>query len=421
MLTAVPVVGLKDNQIMYTNTTSADSVTPEVWSAFSSLPTGATINEGDKVFMFPYNGHFYLSIGKAVWKKACRDWKDPSITSSAVNDWPNLYVKEWQKLGDNILPAKDLAGIVCFAVLHSDLEVLKFHLVILASNGTLSYLTSDTLDSGANFEPMAYSGLTTIQPKLHKVAYWNNKIVGIDTSYNTWNLTPDFDKGTYSAVADQGKVVGGDEFIATDAGLVELRSDGYLYRRLVQAPTKAGDDATLKWTRWIKGDGVKNLGVASPGVMLDLRRLTRALRSSYLDVQASVYPVVNDILAFGETHILYLSNALEDAKKYQTATTDEQRTLAIETAKQFVEHAQFWALFVPPSVHSGKETINVMTKQLHDVREQLEAQLELLRDKLQGLEATLEMQNDALSTLKAAFWGMVAASILGKSCEYRLI
>lgn len=96
--------------------------------------------------------HFYLSTGKAVWKEACRDWKDPAVISSAVNDWPNLYVKEWQKLGDNVLPAKDLTGVSCFAVLDGVLEVLKFHLVVLASDGTISCLTSDTLEYNTKFE-----------------------------------------------------------------------------------------------------------------------------------------------------------------------------------------------------------------------------------------------------------------------------
>lgn len=74
----------------------------------------------------------------------------------------------------------------------------------------------------------------------------NNNIIAVDSSSNTQNLTPDFVGGTYSAEADKGKVGGVDEFIATDAGPVELRTDRYLYRRLVQAPAKAGDDATLK-------------------------------------------------------------------------------------------------------------------------------------------------------------------------------
>ena len=422
MLTAVPVVGLKDNQIMYTQTTSADSVTPEVWSAFSSLPTGATINQGDKVFMFPYNGHFYLSIGKAVWKKACRDWKDPAVISSAVNDWPNLYVKEWQKLGDDILPAKDLAGIACFALLDTTLEVLNFHLVVLASDGTISSLTSDTLDHNPKFKQMDYSGPLLTPPKFHKIAYWNNNIIAVDSSSNTWKLTPSFFEGTYSASTDNEKFSGIDEFTATDAGLVELRSDGYLYRRLVQAPTKAGDDATLKWTRWIKGDGMKNLGVASPGVMLDLRRLTRSLRSKYLSVQASVYPVVNDILAFGETHYMYLEIVMEATKQYQAAGTDkEKQAIAIETAEFFIEHAEFWAMFVQPSVSSSKVTVNIMAKELKDVRQDIELQVENLRVKLEGLQATLKAQEEEMSQLKAAFWGAVAAAFLGRSFSFWVI
>lgn len=143
MLTAVPAVGLKYNQIMYTRTTSANYVNPEVWSALSPR------RHDQPVFMFPYNEHFYLSIGKVVWKEACREWKDSAVISSAVSDWPNLYVKE---CGDNVLPAKDLAGVSCFAVLDRVLEVLKFHLVVLASDETIHCLTSDILEYNPKFE-----------------------------------------------------------------------------------------------------------------------------------------------------------------------------------------------------------------------------------------------------------------------------
>lgn len=88
------------------------------------------------------------------------------------------------------------------------------------------------------------------------------------------------------------------EFTATDANLVGLRSDGYLYKHIVQPPP--GDD-TLKWIRWIRTDRATNLGVASPGGILDLNLLTRTLCSIYTEVQMSVYPVMDKIRAFGLT------------------------------------------------------------------------------------------------------------------------
>ncbi|THH13227.1 hypothetical protein EW146_g6965 [Bondarzewia mesenterica] len=399
-LNTVPVVGLKNGQIMYIETKQKTIPTgsgiEEVWSLFSSLPDDAKINQGDKVYMFPYMGDFCLAIGKAVWKKAHINEKDPSITS-AVDNFPNLYSKQWVKLGDNVLPMNNLAGVVPFAVLSADRNQIAFHLTVLASDGNIMYLTDDSLGPGANFEAMKYSPAKGSP----------------ETPPSATGRILEQSGCTYSA-ADPLKIETVTEFTATDAGLVGLRADGYLYKRIVEAPpADSQEDATLKWTRWIKADGTTNLGVASPGVILDLNLLTRTLRSRYIDVQTSVYPVVDKIRAFGLTHSFYLTNVKKDAEDWQNASTEEQQELAIKNAKAFVGHAKTWSTIVSRSVSGAKESVNIMTKQLHDVRTQLETQLTTLGVQLTGLQATLREQEGALSKLKAAFWGSVAATLLG--------
>lgn len=394
----------------------------DVWSNFGALPADATIEEGDKVFMFPYKGDFCLAIGQAVWKRAHLAPGDPAL-SSAVDNWPNMYVKDWVKLGDEVLPSADILDIVPFAQLSADRNQIAFQLVVLTADHTILYLTSDILGPESEYEELRYvqrSPAPNVAPEFTNIAYWDNHIIGYDNDNNTWNLTPNFQDGTYIA-ADQVQVEPITEMTATDVGLVGVRADGYLYKRVVDAPPPdTNADATLKWTRWIQQDGVTNLGVASPGVMLDLNILTRTLRSRYIDVQTSVYPVVDTIRAWGITHSFYLRNVQIACDEYRSSGSEEKAILAIQQGKAFATHAKTWALIVNKSVFGAKESVNIMTKQLHDVRTQLETQLQMLKDKLVGLQSILEQEKKALSTLTAAFWGMVGAMFLGKDISFIL-
>ena len=382
------------------------------WSFFSALPAGATVTPSTKVHMFPYKGDFYLSIGASVWKKAHISEKDPAI-KEAVNNWPALYVKEWAHVGDSVLPASDLACVVPFAELNADRTQLAFHLVTQAADGSLSYLTNDTIAPGNKYEPFDFKGSST-PPKWTRVAYWDGHLVGIDSSSKSWNIAPKFPDGTYT-ISDEAPIDPVTEFTATEAGLVAVRSDGFVWRRLVEAPPPGSEeDATLKWAKWIKADGVTNLGVASPGVILDMNLLTSALRTRYIDVQTSVYPVVDRLRAFGLTHVFWLDAVAKDADAWMNATTPEQQALAIKNARSFVTHSQTWSKIVSSSISGAKDSVNIMALQLRDVRDQLQEQLQLLRDKLVGLKATLDAQNDAMTKLKAAFWGSIAAMLFGE-------
>ncbi|KAF8654625.1 hypothetical protein AX16_003506 [Volvariella volvacea WC 439] len=421
-INTVPVVGIRNNnEIMYIDTQIQSlpaGGTTDVWSSFGALPSGVQINPtgSDKVYLFPYKGDFCLSVGRQVWFKSHLDSKDPAL-AQAIDNWPGLYSKDWTKAGETVLPSNNPIAVVPFAVLSADRNQIAFHLFVLEADNTLKRLTTDSLNNASKWEVFphqAKSGGPSTSPTFKKLAYWNNHFVGVDTNSNIWDVELDWNSGTYF-VKDQQAIDPVTEFTATEVGPVGLRSDGYLYKRIIEVPTDPNNnnDAALKWTRWIKADGVTNLGVASPGVILDLNLLTRTLRSRYIDVQTAVYPVVDRIRAFGITHVYFLDKVKADAEAWQNAESQEQADIAIASAKSFISHAKQWATIVSRSVSGAKESVNLMTKQLHDVKMELETQLQILRDKLVMLQATLSQQQEALSQLQAAFWGSVVAAIIG--------
>jgi len=366
--------------------------------------------------MFPYKGDFCLSIGRSVWIKACRNKDDPALTA-AVDNWPNMYVNAWVKV-ENVLPAVELAGIIPFAVLSADRESIEFHLVLLKTDGTLLVLAGDSLAPESTYNTLHYAisdGSPATSPKWNKIAYWNNQVVAVDGESKAWNLQPNFADSTYTA-SDSESIEPVTEFTANDGGPVGLRSDGNLWRRIIEAPSAQGQDPNQLWKPWIKADGRTNIGVASPGVILDLSLLTKTLKGRYMDVQSKVYPVVNTIRAFSTTHVFYLKGVLKDADDFSKAGSDpDKQALAIKSAKKFIAHSKTWGMIVSRSVNGVKEGVNIMTKQLNDVKSQLIIQLKLLEAKLVGLEKTLDEQQQAMSKLKAAFWGMVAMAIVCKS------
>ncbi|TFK59926.1 hypothetical protein BDN72DRAFT_725646, partial [Pluteus cervinus] len=413
-LNTVPVVGIKDNQLLYIETQSSLLGVVDVWSTFSSLPPDITINPGDVVHIFPYKGDFCLSVGKTVWKKVHLNDQDPAI-KNAVDNWPALYSKDWTAIGD-CLPSPNFAGVVPFAVLSADRDQIAFQLVTLAVDGTISWMISDQLTPQSDWSVMTYtaaSGGPATPPKFTKIAYWNNVIVGIDDASNSWNINVSFQNGTFN-VTDQFPIDPVTEFTATDVGPVGLRDDGYLWKRIMK-PSPNGDDQdpVLEWQRWIQADGVVNIGVASPGVILDMNLLTRTLKSRYIETQTSVYPVVEKIKAFCTTHEIFLDNVAQAAQDWQNADTDAQRAIAINNAKAFITHSQTWGGIISSSINSCQQSVTIMTSQLHDVRMQLETQLQELHDRLGTLQGILQSQEDTMSKLQAEFWASVAIGFVG--------
>ncbi|KAG0230121.1 hypothetical protein BGW42_001146 [Actinomortierella wolfii] len=411
-LNTVPVVGIKDNNIMYVETIlTAEGQLQDRWSLFSSLPEDANIAPGKSVFLFPYKGDLCLSVGQAVWRRNHRT--DQTDRAKAIDNWPDMYEDNWNKIGDTVLPAADLLGIVPFAVISASRERVDFRLIILKSDSSLAVLTTDGLVENCSFDPLTIrsSGTTTVSPQWSRIAYWNNKIVGYDQSDYVYDLKVDFVDNTFE-VSNKTKDSTITELTASDVGLVIARN-GTLYRRIISVSASANRDATFEWKSWIKQDGVMNLGVASPGAILDLNLLTRTLRSRYIDVQTSVYPVVNGIKAFCVAHRAYLDGLQAAANTYRNLTsTEEQRSLAIREAQSFVLHAKVWAEIINSKVVGVKDSVNIMTKSLDDLHNQLVAQLEMLNDKLEKIKNTLAAEKETLSHLEVAFWCSVATTFV---------
>ncbi|KAI1496683.1 hypothetical protein F5X99DRAFT_424351 [Biscogniauxia marginata] len=416
-LNTVPVVGLKNNQIMYLATkldTLSKSSTKDEWTYFGSLPDGVTLDSKNNVHLFPYKGDFCISAGTAVWRRRHRDKEDP-ILQEAVGNWPKMYLDRWEKIGDKVLAAANLCSVVPFAVLSADRNQADFHLLILQQDGSIKMLSGDDIYPSNSWDTISYQkgdDGPAHAPNWTRMAYWNNSVVAVDDQNNTWTLYVDFKQGTYT-IGDKTPIQPTTEFTATDIGPVAVQADGYLYKRFVQDPPSDGQEPSLQWTRWVKQDGVVNLGVAAPGVLLDLQVLTKTLKSRYLDTQMALYPVVNKISAFARTHDTYLDLLLKAADQWANAPDDQQAADAIAAGNGFVDHAKVWAKIMDTAIRGTKDTVNIMTDQLHDVKSQLTIQLQVLRDKLVGLKNILKAQEEALSKLQAAFWGAVAAMFLG--------
>ena len=203
-----------------------------------------------------------------------------------------------------------------------------------------------------------------------------------------------------------------------DVGPIGVQSDGFLWRRVVVPPVSSDASATQQWTKWLAQDGVTNLGVAAPGVILDLKTLTATLKSRYIDTQTALYPVMNKISAFAVTHKSYLTQLSQAADDWANAGDDTtKQEIAIKNGKGYVTHAKVWAMIINSSSNNAKTSVNIMAGQLLDVKSQLQVQLQMLKDKLSALQATLETEKEQLDQLTAGLWGAIGATLLGKSAQ----
>ncbi|KAF2224663.1 hypothetical protein BDZ85DRAFT_272766 [Elsinoe ampelina] len=377
-LNTVPVVGLKGQNIMYIGTKlNPNPVLPPVdaWAVFCQLPPGVTVSPTDNVHFFPFNADFYMSIGQKVWFKkhlpapAAGAPPDPNL-AKAIDNWPGLYEDRWNYVGDTALPAADIKSIVPFATFGADNSEIDFHLALLNGDGSLSFLSSDGLQGSGNpWSTLTFqaSASVTTAPAFSSMAYWNNRLIAYDNKQTFWDLIPDWKASTYT---------------------VDTQSDG---PRILNPPKDPNSsDGSYAWSAWINQDGVTNLGVASPGVMLDLHLLTSTLKSRYVETQQAIMPLMNKM------------NLSQAAVDYSTASDDAKQQLAITNGKTFVQHAKIWAQIMGTAANSAQGPVTIMTSQLVDVRNQLQTQLTMLQDRLKTLQAQL-----------AAFWGSLAAIFVG--------
>jgi len=391
--------------------------TNEKWTDFGDFPPDAGVDEESKPQLFPFNGDLYLAIGRKVWRQEHRRNDDPNI-KKAVNDFPKLYVDNWQKIGDEVLPENGALSILPFVQLSADKEKISSYLMILDSDANICVLEGDALSAQNTFKPLSLAskpkGVLTA-PKWTKLVYFNSLILGYDDSHRLWELTPDFITQRFNLNEAGVEIEPTTELTATDVGPVVVRNDGYLWKRIISAPRVKGEKVTEEWARWIPQAGVTMLAVASPGVMLDLRTLTQSLRDRYVETQEHVLPVVNTIRAFASTHNFYLGELENAANRYKLADDEMKQELAIEEGKNYVKHAKVWAKILTMSSRKAKAPIDIMAKQFSEVKNDLVKQLRILEDKLEGLQSVLHVQEEQLSRQSAWFWASIGTIVLGKN------
>ncbi|KAK4096371.1 hypothetical protein N658DRAFT_458804 [Parathielavia hyrcaniae] len=420
MLNSVPIVGLKGDNVMYTETRSGGlRGVEDVWAVFGPIPPGVNIDSTKAVHFFPYKGDFCMSVGTAIWRKRHRDEKDPEL-KRAVDNWPKLYLDAWEKVGDNCLPTSKARNVIPFARLAG--KDIRFHLVVLAEDGQLLALNGDLQGSGNTFSELKNASdaknAAALALKVQQAAYFNGNIVAVDEASHTWNLDVDFDANKFVA-KDQRRIEPLVELTATDIGPVGVRQNGWIYRRRLQTVAdpdgqgEAGDDK-LGWDKWIKQDGVTHLGVASPGVMLDLMSLTYSLNERYLSTQSLIYPVVNKLLGYATYQEMFLRAQLAASEQYKACENDQvKQDMAVKEGKKLVRSTKMWAITMQKAAVYVHGSVGGMSDQLSSVKIQLDQQLVILNDKLVSLEAQIKALQDAKSKMDAAFWGAIGAMVLG--------
>lgn len=407
---------------MYIETQSTSVGVKDVWSIFSPVPEGANVNSSVAVHFFPYQGDLIMAVGTTLWRKRHRPSSELASSSDDVRQasisWPKLYHDGWEKIGDKCLPDGNLRSIIPYALLSAAANPITFHLVILTQDGTLQVLDGSELGPNNSFVPMKNTSKDAAKQGLvmHKAAYCNGKIISYDDAGYTWNLYPDFNQRTFEAKEKQ-QVEPIKQLTATDVGPVGVQKDGFLYKRIVETVNEPGDDQgkeRLKWTKWIRQDNVVNLGVASPGVMLDLETLTKSLKDRYITTQTALYPVVNKIKAFAITHKFFLNSLSDTAKELQNSSSSEaKKQLKVDSATKFVSHAKLWAKLMKTQSQYSGQSVNAMGQDLSSVKTQLSQQLTILKDKITALTAQLKALKDAESKIKAAFWISIAVAVAG--------
>ena len=415
-------MGLKGQQIYYVNSfTTGGGSTTDSWAVFGSLPPGVTVSPTDKVIFFPFQGDFYVAINRAIWMKQHRKGSgdDPAL-ANAVDDWPNMYVDNWTKVGDEALPDTKIVNIVPYEALAKDGTALDTHLVLFLGDGSLQALDGQIIQATNSFSPMVCKnsdGTPASPPTWTQMAYYLGDILAFDNKNNLYSLSPTFDPtgNTYTFSVEETNVEPLTQFTASDTGPVGVGADGFLHRRLVIAPKESGDPTTTSWQQWVPLNGVTCLGVASPGVMLDMRYLTQVLRSRYIDTQTAIYPIVNQIQSFAKTHKSFLGLLKDDSDQFNAAGNGQQKQqIALNAGKLVVTHASAWAQILKTTTSTTAATVQVMSQELAGVQTQLGDQLENLKTKLAGLQHQLDGDEAELSRLDAALWGSIGALFLGK-------
>jgi hypothetical protein len=322
MLNSVPVIGLKGTDIMFTDTklgANPGDIVPQ-WSFFSNslLTLLSTLAK-------PCTSSPSMATSTCRWAKM--SGAKTTLLKQATDNWPMLYESEWSSKIADFLPTDNALGVIPFLEINASRDSVRAHIMTLASDSTVHVWSGDDVNNGGTFATMNYSGSTPANaPTWTQMAYSSGKVCAYDNENNTWELTPNFDASSYTIDNKVSVSVPITELTANETGPIGLQADGWLYKRSLSNSAPSGDQGdTCTWKRYIQQEGVTRLGVASPGVDVDLALLVRILKAQYIDAQVSLYPTVSMIKAFGATHSAFLDNLLAQAQAFQAAGTDEAK------------------------------------------------------------------------------------------------
>ncbi|KAF2468367.1 uncharacterized protein BDR25DRAFT_373449 [Lindgomyces ingoldianus] len=191
--------------------TGAGTVT-ESWAHFDNLPAEADTTKG-AVHMFPYNGSFYLSVGRSLWKKEPRPMTDTK-RADAKNNWPKLFLDGWKKVGDKCLPADNLVTVATHAAGTTADAVPTFSLFVAGPDGRLKVFKGNDLVDNISFNDV----------KWKQLCYYAGKLFGIDTGSFSWNITVDSKDPTKVDIKDKTLQASTDGLSSNEQGLVALRN-----------------------------------------------------------------------------------------------------------------------------------------------------------------------------------------------------
>lgn len=402
-LEAAPMMCYKDGNICYLKTALASDNTSISydWAVFSALPAGApSVTPQTSLQVFPFQGQLYLSIGKMLWVKKVRSKDDP-VAQAAVNDFPKIYYDQWEVASN--LPSDNYKCIVPYATMKSgDAGNVIARLFMLDGDGKIKMLTTDSVPAQQTWVEMTAKGTL---PAWKSIAFFNADVYALSQDGKLFKLTMNVDTKTFTFAEDVGVMPENiTEMSGNDRGIVVV-SNGILKNRLIDANTSKEDNIKYTWQDLGALNGGSRLGVASPGIILDMRIVTQYLKDRYCQTQVALYGTMESLNAFSVTHKVYLQKLLDLKDKDEETIT--------KTGTQYIKQCQLWTKIIGGKIRTGKSAVNLMSKQMFSVTDQMHIQLKALDDNITALQAKLESEKETLKALEAAIWGSIAAVLVG--------
>ncbi|KAE8552467.1 hypothetical protein EYB25_006361 [Talaromyces marneffei] len=412
-LETVPLVGMLNSTVQYVATTiDQGGNIDEEWDLFDDMP--GTPGSGQTTSLFSYKGSFFVTVGSSVWAKTPKNSGDPNL-AQASNNWPELYNPGWDAMG-SCIPAENTRGLVPYSEISSDNQALNSWLIMVNSDGSLSY-SSQEVGANMQFNPLPSDDGSA--PNLLKAAYWNGSIWGYDGNMNLYQIVPNTD-GTGENLVNytiKSQNTLSDPILdltAVDTGLVASRSDGNLWKLVVNPPADENSGPTETWTQWISQGGVTCLGAAAPGVILDMQTLTTYLKASYIDTQTGLFPDISLMQAFCTSHTQYLKKLMKYSKKWMKAPTQQQKDKIAKRASKFaIGHCQAIGQLLSENLGAADGKVTLMTNQIGQINDDIQAQLVAIGNQITDLQQTINDEEQEEKTLTSLLWGAVAAAVCG--------